>query len=664
MEIPILKDIVTIFALSIVVLLICRPLKIPSVVGFLITGVVCGPHGLGLINAVDQVEVLSEIGVILLLFTIGLEFSLTHLWEMKKLVLVGGLLQVIITVLVTAGVAVLLKVPLGQAVFFGFLVSLSSTAILLKVLQEKGQVETVHGKSIIAILILQDIVIVPMMLITPYLNEGQSIDIMLLLKNLLFGVYVLAGILIAARFLIPRLLFEVAKTKNNQLFILSVLCICFSIAWLTSEIGLSLALGAFITGLIISESKYAHQAVGQILPFQKVFTSFFFVSIGMLLDVSFLISHFWQTLGLVIFVVALKSVIAGLVMRFLKYPYRVCFLVGLSLAQVGEFAFILSAEGVQHGLIEGDVYQLFLSVSLLTMALAPYLLQVAPWLALKIPFPLEKMEDEGPKDQKQDHIVLVGMGMCGRNVAWAARLANVPYVILEMNPEIVQKERKKGEPVYFGDGTQRSVLQNLNLDKARLVVIAIDDPIASRRMIELMRDFNKDIYIVVRTRYLKEVKPLIELGADDVISEEFETSIEIFARVLGKYLIPQEEIKKYIMEARSSGYQVLRHLEEQKSTLLDLTFNVANMEIGVFRLPQYSPLVEKSLQGSRLRQIYGLSLLMIRRGEETISNPCATAVFEAQDLLVLFGKEKDLQKFKEENKLISERKKLTEELDE
>ena len=664
MEIPILKDIVTIFALSIAVLLICRPLRIPSIVGFLITGVLCGPHGLGLINAVDQVEVLSEIGVILLLFTIGLEFSLTHLWEMKKLVLLGGVLQVVLTVMVTAGVALLFDVSSGQAIFFGFLVSLSSTAILLKVLQEKGHVETVHGKSIIAILILQDIVIVPMMLITPYLSDVQPIELTVLVKNLLVGLVVLVGILLAARFLVPRLLFEVAKTKNNQLFILSVLCICFAIAWLTSAIGLSLALGAFITGLIISESKYADQAVGQILPFQKVFTSFFFVSIGMLLNLSFLISNFWLTLGLVVFVILLKSVIAGLVMRFLKYPYRICFLVGVSLAQVGEFAFILSAEGVQYGLIAGDVYQLFLSVSLLTMALAPYLLQVAPWFALKIPFPLGKIDDENTKEQKKDHIVLVGMGMCGRNVAWAARLADVPYVILEMNPEIVKKEREKGEDVYFGDGTQRSVLQNLNLDKARLVVVAIDDPIAARRMIEIMRAFNKDIYIIVRTRYLKEVKPLIELGANDVISEEFETSIEIFARVLDKYLIPQEEIKKYIVEARSSGYEVLRDLEEQKNTLSDLTFNVANMEIGAFRLPQYSPLAGKSLQESSLRQVYGLSLLMIRRGKETISNPCATTVFQAQDLVVLFGKETGLHSFKEDNKLVSEKKDAVEELDE
>ena len=377
MGIPLLADIVIIFTMSICVLFVCSRLQIPSIVGFLLTGVVGGPYGLGLIKAVHEVEVLAEVGVILLLFTIGLEFSLKALVRIRKSALLGGTLQVMLTILVTAAlVRMQIGRSLGESLFIGFLVSLSSTAIVLKVLQERAEIETPHGKTSLAILIYQDLIVIPMMLFTPLLagtkgEIGQSL-LLLLAK----GIGIILLVVVSARWIVPPVLYQIARTRSRELFLLSVVVLCFAIAWFTSSLGLSLALGAFLAGLILSESEYSYQALGSILPFRDVFTSFFFLSVGMLLDVGFLIERPGTIVSIVLIILVLKTSIAGFTAFFLRFPLRTSILVGLTLAQVGEFSFILARSGVTYGLLAGDGYQWFLAVSVLTMAVAPFIISV------------------------------------------------------------------------------------------------------------------------------------------------------------------------------------------------------------------------------------------------------------------------------------------------
>ncbi|NOX87730.1 MAG: potassium transporter KefB [Calditrichaeota bacterium] len=645
MEIPLLNDIVIIFGLAIAVLFICHRLRIPSVVGFLLTGILVGPYGFALVQAVHEVEILAEIGIVLLLFTIGIEFSFERLLQIKKSVLLGGLLQVSLTFLATMYIAQRLGQSSGKAIFIGFLVALSSTAIVLKLIQERAEVDTPHGRTMLGILIFQDIIIVPMILITPLLagatgNLGET-ALILLAK----GIGIILLVMISTKWIVPHVLYQIAKTRNQEIFLISIVLICFGVAWLTYKAGLSLALGAFLAGLIISESEYSHQALGNILPFRDVFTSFFFVSIGMLLDIGFLFRQPGTITLIALGVLALKTAVAFFAVILLGLPLRTAILVGLGLSQVGEFSFILSRSGVEHGLLTGNTYQTFLAFSILTMAATPFIIALAPRIANAVLWlPLPKKLKAGfhpvPKkkiESKKDHLIIIGFGVNGRNVARAARLSGIPYVIVEVNPETVKNEQAKGEPIYYGDSTQEVVLQHANIKEARVVVIAINDPTSTRRIVETIRRLNPKVHLIVRSRYLKEMKPLYELGADEVIPEEFETSVEIFTRVLTKYLIPKDEIETLIAEIRSDGYEMFRSLAKESSSLSDLHLQLSDVEVSTLRIAEGSPLAGKSLAEIELRKKYDVTVLAIRRNSQILSNPDVNMPFSANDVLFVLG---------------------------
>ncbi|MBE0447056.1 MAG: cation:proton antiporter [Actinobacteria bacterium] len=645
MELSFLRDIIIIFGLSIAILFICHRLRVPAIVGFLLTGVLAGPHGLGLINAVQEVEDLAEVGIVLLLFTIGMEFSLKSLMQIKKSVLLGGSLQVLLTFLAGFAIASEIGQPFGQSIFIGFLVSLSSTAIVLKLIQERAEIDSPHGRTALGILIFQDIIIVPMMLLIPLLagateSAGES------LFNLLGkGIGIILLVIISAKWVVPYLLYQIARTRNRELFLLSIIVIGLAVAWLTSSIGLSLALGAFLAGLIISESEYSHQALGNILPFRDVFTSFFFVSVGMLLDVGFLSRQPGFIILITFGVLFLKTIIAGSTTTLLGLPFRTTVLVGLALSQVGEFSFILSRTGTKYGLLTGDVYQLFLTVSVLTMAVTPFIMAFAPRIAdfsLRLPMPsrlklgwnsMQEISDTA----KKDHLIIIGFGFNGKNLARAASVASIPYVIIEMNAEIVRTEREKGEPIYYGDATQEAVLEHAGIKNAKVVVVAISDPTATRRITEIVRELNPKIYIIVRTRYLQELEPLHRLGANEVVPEEFETSVEIFTRVLKKYLIPRSEIEKFVADVRSGGYEMLRSLSKKPVTFSDFSLHLPDIEITTFRIGKRSPAAGSSLGQIALRKKYGVSMLAIRRDSEMLSNPHGETQLRANDVVVVVG---------------------------
>jgi CPA2 family monovalent cation:H+ antiporter-2 len=591
------------------------------------------------------VEILAEIGVALLLFTIGIEFSLKNLLQIKKSVLMGGSLQVLLTLAAAFSISSYFGQPFGEAVFIGFLVALSSTAIVLKLIQERAEVDSPHGRATLGILIFQDVIIVPMILVTPLLagataGLGES-PLVLVAK----GIGIILLVTVSAKWIVPQILYQIARTRNRELFLLGVVVICFAVAWGTSRAGLSLALGAFLAGLIISESEYSHEALGNILPFRDVFTSLFFVSIGMLLDVGFLFQQPALIAIISLCVLALKAIIAGFVAVLLGFPLRIAILVGLALSQVGEFSFILSKTGFEYGLFAGNTYQIFLSVSVLTMAATPFIIALAPRMAdlilgLPLPrrlksglYPVQGIKETG----KKDHLIIIGFGVNGRNLAQAARLGGIPYVIIEMNPETVRSEQAKGEPISYGDATHDAVFQHANIKDARIVVVAINDPTATRRITEIARRLNPKLYLIVRTRYLQEMKPLHELGADEVIPEEFETSVEIFIRVLTKYLVPRDDIERFVAEVRSDGYEMFRSLAKEPASFSDLTLHLPGVEISTLRVGESAPLVGKSLAEIELRKRCGVTILAIRRDSEMLSNPYGNTILYANDVLFILG---------------------------
>ena len=658
-ELPLLSDIVVIFGLATLVILLFMRLKLPTIIGYLLTGAIAGPYGLSLVYASTAVEVLSEIGVILLLFVIGLEFSLKSLMAIKKAVFIGGSLQVTLTIGVTALISYLFGFDWNIAVFFGFLFALSSTAIVLKLLQESGQVNTISGRTTLAILIFQDIIIVPLVLFTPML-AGESDNVLLSLFYLaLKGGLVIVLTIISAKYLIPQLLYRVAKTKNEELFLLSIIVTCFAVAYVTSLLGLSLGLGAFLAGLIISESEYSHHATGKILPFREIFLSFFFVSVGMLFDISFLAEHFLLILALVALTFVVKFTVTSLAVKSLGTSYKESFIVGFSIFQVGEFSLLLAKEGLKYELLDNTTYQFFLAISILTMIITPFVLKQRENLACKvlnIPMPQKfkkKLEEKTQvpelnleKDSLNDHLVIIGYGLNGRNLSRAAKRAKIPYVIIEMNPETVKVEAAKGEPIVYGDAANAVVLEHVQIHKARVAVIAISNQPATSGIIENIRTASQSVFIIVRTRYVNEIESMLNQGADEVIPEEFETSIEIFTRVLYKYLVPKGEIDDFTNDVRHHNYEVFRTPSNDSSVpTLDIPeINFAGIKIE----KDHGTYIGKSLKDSNLRGNTGINLVAIKRDGKTVTEITGNTKVKLGDIVYVVGKPKALELFEEE----------------
>jgi CPA2 family monovalent cation:H+ antiporter-2 len=647
------------------IILLFQKIKVPSILGFLLAGIIAGPHAFNLISSSHEVELLSEIGIIFLLFVIGIELSVKELISMKNTVLIGGGLQVGGTILFTAIIAYLLGLPLNSAIFLGFLFSLSSTAIVLKLIQERGEITAPHGRVALGILIFQDIIVVPMMLLTPILagDGGDIVSTVLFLILKIIGVG--AVIYLLARYIVPRIFSMVVKTKSKELFILTTVVFCFAIAWLTSSVGLSLALGAFFAGLIISESEYSHQATVNVLPFREIFISFFFISVGTLLNLEFFIQNILVILTLVIGVVLLKMLVVGATVLLLKYPPRTIFLSLFSLFQVGEFSLLLSGVGLDNNIIPDSIYQYFLAISIITMGLTPFLIAAAPKITYSIlksripasvrhrleSFNKQKSTEENSNEPKklEDHLIIIGYGINGENIAKAARNAEIPYVIVDTDPVTFRKAKNNNEPVIFGDATNSLILKHLHVQEARVVVIAISDPGATKKIISNVRLYTKTAFIIVRTRYVREIEENIKLGADEVIPEEFETSIEIFNRVLKKYLVPYNEIMDFTASIRSSDYEMLTSVKGRphKPSLQHL--HIPNREIVTLSVQQNNrDIVGKSIQNSGIGKNFRVTVLAIKRDTQYITEILPGTKIKQGDLLYIFGNPVNINRLNEE----------------
>lgn len=642
---PLLQDLLLLLLASVPIAFIFHRLRLPTIVGFMITGVLIGPHGLGLIRDVHAIEVLAEIGVALLLFTIGLEFSLRRLLEMKRLVLLGGGLQVVITALVVTGVARLFGRPVTEAIFFGFIFALSSTAIVLKSYIDRAEIDAPHGRAGVGILLFQDLSIVPMMLLIPILSAREGISAGRITLTLGIAVGTIAFIFFTAKTLVPYLLHHIVRLRSPEVFIISVVLLSLGTSWLTLQVGLSLALGAFIAGLVLSESEYSHQIVADILPFRDVFNSLFYMSIGMLLSLSTLNANALIVLTWVVALTVGKALLVLAVVRLLGYSLRVSTMTALGLAQIGEFSFILAKAGLSQGLLTESDYQRFLAASILSMIAAPFLIKAAPRIGYAVQSlvsPGSLLEpsvigfDQSEPDMRR-HVIIIGYGVNGRNLAKVLRRTRVPYLVMELNAEVVREARAQDERIIYGDATRKEVLHHIGLEHARILVLAISDPTASRHTVWLARQMNPHIHIIVRTRYMSEMSDLRELGADEVIPEEFETSIEIFSRVLREYGLAQHVIQRQVAEIRSEGYQMLR---APTLAMIDMdeiaeAFKTASTETLFVEADSFA--VGKTIGELGLRKKTGVSIIAITRNGQTEINPGPETQINAEDVLVLLG---------------------------
>ncbi len=577
---PFFTDVALLILASAAIAYICYRLGIIPIVGFLIAGVLIGPEATGLVSDKEIVDAAAEVGVLLLLFTIGIEFSLEKLSRIKRLIFGGGGLQVGLATGVTVAILMAFGVSWQASLFTGFLVALSSTAIVLKLLSDRGELEEDHGKVGLGLLIFQDLAIIVMVLLVP-LMSGQGGGSLAIVWALAKAAFIIVAVLLVARRIMPRFLEAVARTCSPELFLLTVIGICFGTAFLTSLAGVSLALGAFLAGIVVSESKFSEHAMGEIMPLQILFSATFFVSVGMLLDVGFLISNLPLVLGIVVLVLLIKIVTTGISLRILGYPMPIALASGLMLAQIGEFSFVLERAGREAGLfpagMEGTGSQTFIAATVIVMIMTPML----HTLGMKVRDRMmdgeadtSASEDSEPEVHghipvMSDHVVIAGYGMSAQYLVRSLRSFDIPFVVLTLSPEGATEAEEQGVHVLRGDYAKQHTLNLAHVGSARTLIIADDNPGMTHRVAMVARQMNPDMHIVVRSPRKSDVKSLHEEGVDCVIVDELEAIVQLLAQTLKDREVPVEDIDDIVDHIRSHDYEDILVTPPEGAIILD-----------------------------------------------------------------------------------------------
>jgi CPA2 family monovalent cation:H+ antiporter-2 len=635
----ILLQAILVLAAAVAVVFVSARVRLPPIVGLILTGVVIGPSGFGVLENVRDVEALAEIGVVLLLFIIGLELSIGELKEMGRPFLLGGGVQALVTTGAAAAVAVALGVGWREAVFIGWVVVLSSTAVVLKLYGQRRETRTPQGRGVLGILLFQDLLIVPMIVLTPVLAGTEQTTALELALRFGGALAAVAAVIVAARFVMPWVLHQLVRTRIRELFLLASLLVCLGLSYFTYSLGFSLALGAFLAGLLISETDYSHQVIADVVPFRDLFASLFFISIGMLVDLPFVLARWPLLLGLAAGLVVLKASIAALAVRAGGYPARIAVIGGLGLAQIGEFSFVLMAVGRANGMLAGAAYQTLLVAAVLTLLVTPGLVAAAPSLGRRVAGWLSRQPSaaEAEEPALTGHVVIVGYGLAGSLLARVLTEVRVPFVVLELNAATVRQARRQGVPIEFGDASRREILEHAGIERAQAVVFAVSDPLAVRRGVQLARELAPTIEIIVRTRMVQEIETLREAGADDIVAEEFESAIEIFTLVLQRFHVPRNVIRAQTRLLRGEGYLMLRvpgAAHEASETMLEA---LAAGTTDLYRVLPTSRAHGATLASLDLRRRTGASVIALVRGETSHPNPSPTTHLEDGDTLVLVG---------------------------
>ena len=638
-SLPFVGELAALFAAGVVVAYLCYRVRLVPIAGFLLAGVAIGPNALGLVTDIDLVSQLAEVGVILLLFSIGVEFSLGQMARLARPIFLGGGVQVALTVGAVAGGLVLVGVGPGAALFTGFLVSLSSTAIVLKVLAERAETDTPVGGVALAMLLFQDLAIVVMVLLVPAMagEGGSPVEVAVALGK---AALVIAAVLVGARRVVPAFLERIAMTRRSELFLLAVAAICLGTAWAVSLAGVSLALGAFLAGLLVSESDYAEHALSEILPLQTLFTAAFFLSVGMLLDPAFLIANLGWVAAAAVGVLVLKSGLAALGAKVLGYPLGVALASGLALGQIGEFSFVLAIAGAEAGLSPAGLgeagSQGLIAVTVVLMLVTPGLIALAPRLAaLGRQVQAGTGASHGHGVDLEDHTIVVGYGPAGRRLARVLGESGIPYAVNDLNPRSLRDAGTEGAQTLFGDASREPILLGLGTARAKLLVVAINDQDATRRIVAVARHLNPTLQIIARTRFTSDVEPLTRAGADIVVPEELETTVRLFSHVLGAYLVPKDEIERQTALVRQDDYGVLRGSIQEAHLMVLQGLDEEGLHTRAVAVREGAPAAGQTLGELGLRQQYSLTVMAVRRGRDTIASPAGDFRVEPGDRLVM-----------------------------
>ncbi len=650
-------DLVSVLAAAAAGGLLAALLKQPVLLGYLAAGVIVGPTGLGLIKELVQVETLAQFGVAFLLFALGVEFSFSELKKVKVISLGGGGLQIALTILVTTIVAISMgwvSSP-AQGVFLGAILSLSSTAVVLKCLMERNETGTPHGQVMLGILVVQDLALGLMLAVLPALDRPvEEIGLAIGWALIQTGLFAL-GAVAAGIWVIPPLLRLLAKTESRELFLLGVVALCLGIALLTEYLGLSIEMGAFVAGLMISEAEYADQTLTYVEPLRDIFASLFFASIGMLIDPVFLWNNLELILGLVALVFVGKFLIITPLVRIFRYPLKTALIAGLGLAQIGEFSFVLASEGQTLGIVSRRVYLLILGTTAVTLVLTPFVLRLVPKLFAwgeSIPW-LAKYLDQSDEPLAvsedlpiQNHVIVCGYGRIGRNIVRLLRDRNYPVLVIDQSEAQIQKVREAGIPYIYGNAASSYVLEKAGVAQAQGMAIALPDAMSTRLCVKRSLEIAPDLDLVVRANKDKDIELLYQLGAREVVQPEFETSLELSAHLMAGMGLPTPAVQREVQLIRNSHYLELRPDQPSEQISRDLKAAANEMNSRWYSLSEASPLLGMSIEETDIRRLTGVTVMAIRRaGGIEIDYPDSQTTLEQGDRLLIVGETDEIAAF-------------------
>ena len=641
------------YAIALVLVVALARARVPAIVALMLAGVVAGPTGAGIISSPEEVEMLAELGIVLLLFTVGLDFSMTAVRQIWRKILLAGLLQIV----GTAALIALLDVLVGGAstqlaIFVGLFVALSSTAIVLKGLAERNELTAPHGRLSVGILLLQDLAIVVLLLLVPILSGKTPVSAMPM--ALLRAVGAIAAVAGASRLLLPPLLRLVTSSGRREAFPLAVIVASVGTSWLGSMFGLSMAVGAFLAGLMLAESEFSHQAYAEVRPVRDVLSGLFFISLGMLVDLRMIAERLPLVLAVAGAIVVLKTLAAGGALMIAATPLRVALAAAVGLSQVGEFSFILGRAGLASGLLPADMWQVMLGASVATMIATPALLAAAPTIALRatgwfagishrMPFgaaATAAAPAEGP-GHLSSHVIILGFGAGGRLVARALRDLGIPSLVLELNGATVQQARAEGERIIYGDATSPESLEAARVDRALALVSLLSDPDSTLRMVKLVRQHSPAIPIIARARYRLEAERLQAAGATVAVAEELEASLEVLAQLLARLDIAGNVIEPLLDVFRRESVS-LRPVRAPHASSDGLPQALQHLPVSTHRLHDTHWAVGRTMMEINLRAATGATVLAIQRDGAYIAPVSPDESVAAGDVLYLVGDESDV----------------------
>jgi CPA2 family monovalent cation:H+ antiporter-2 len=643
-------DIAIIVVAGLIGALIAQRLKQPLILGYILAGVVVGPYTGGVtVGDIHEIELLAEIGVALLLFALGLEFSLSELKPVRAIALFGTPIQILLTMAAGYAMGRFFGWPPTQAIWLGALISLSSTMVVLKTLMSRGLIGTLSSRVMIGMLIVQDLAVVPLMIILPQLGNPEAGLPLLAMAAMKSALFLVVMLYFGAR-LLPRLLAYVAQWNSRELFILSITAIGLGIGYATYLVGLSFAFGAFVAGMVLSESDYGHQALSDIVPLRDVFGLLFFTSVGMLLDPHFLLTNLDRILVLFLFIALAKGSIFYLLTTLFGYLNVVPVAVALGLFQVGEFSFVLARVGLKSQAIAPDLYSLVLATSVLSMVMTPLAAAMTtPLYRLKKRFaPQEAIQAENlPSIGLANHVVIAGGGRVGQHIAQVLTQLNVPFVLVEQNHQRMLECKNAGFPVIYGDMSQPTAIEVARVAAARLLLVTIPSVVVAQAIVRQAHRLNSKLHSIVRAEGAEQMRTLYDEGVFMAVLPEMEAGLEIARQALLHLEIPLTTVQQYTDEIRQKLYAPI-YASRQDTRLLTRFDNIKNLlEISWTEIQPESPLIGTTIKDAAVRSVTGATIVGIIHEKVFHSNPKADYTFAVGDMVAVAGNPQERKAFKE-----------------